>query len=63
MADDGEWRWLAESVAGDWAHGVIATSVPPLRPRGHHTREAWAERICGGACGARLRGLARAIRN
>jgi hypothetical protein len=53
MADEGEWRWLAEAVAGDWAHVVIATSVPPLLPRGIHTLEAWAERICGGAWGHR----------
>jgi PhoD-like phosphatase len=53
MADEGEWRWLAESVTGDWAHVVIATSVPPLLPRGIHTLEAWTERICGGAWGRR----------
>jgi hypothetical protein len=51
MADEGEWQWLTESVAGDWAHVVIATSVPPLLPRGIHTLEAWTERICGGVWG------------
>jgi PhoD-like phosphatase len=51
MADEGEWQWLTEAVAGDWEHVVIATSVPPLLPRGIHTLEAWAERICGGAWG------------
>jgi hypothetical protein len=30
---------------------VIATSVPPLLPRGIHTLEAWTERLCGGAWG------------
>ena len=53
MTDEGEWRWLTEAVAGDWAHVVIATSVPPLLPRGIHTLEAWTERICGGAWGRR----------
>ncbi len=53
MADEGEWQWLTEAVAGDWEHVVIATSVPPLLPRGIHTLEAWAERICGGAWGRR----------
>ena len=53
MADEAEWRWLTESVAGDWAHVVIATSVPPLLPRGIHALEAWTERICGGAWGRR----------
>jgi hypothetical protein len=51
MTDEGEWRWLTESVSGDWEHVVIATSVPPLLPRGIHTLEAWTERICGGTWG------------
>ena len=51
MTDEAEWRWLTESVAGDWAHVVIATSVPPLLPRGIHALEAWTERVCGGAWG------------
>jgi hypothetical protein len=51
MADEAEWGWLTESVTGDWEHVVIATSVPPLLPRGIHTLEAWTERICGGAWG------------
>jgi len=53
MADEGEWRWLTESVAGDWEHVVIASSVPPLLPRGIHALEAWTERICGGGWGRR----------
>jgi hypothetical protein len=53
MADEGEWSWLTESVSGDWEHVVIATSVPPLLPRGIHTLEAWTERICAGAWGRR----------
>ena len=32
---------------------MIATSVPPLLPRGIHTLEAWTERVCGGAWGRR----------
>jgi hypothetical protein len=51
MADEGEWRWLTESVSGDWAHVVIATSVPPLLPRGIHSLEAWTERLCRGVWG------------
>jgi hypothetical protein len=53
MADEGEWQWLTGSITGDWEHVVIATSVPPLLPRGIHTLEAWTERICGGAWGRR----------
>jgi hypothetical protein len=53
MADDAEWQWLTESVTGDFAHVVLATSVPPLLPRGIHALEAWTEQICGGAWGGR----------
>jgi hypothetical protein len=53
MADEEEWQWLTESVAGDWEHVVIATSVPPLLPRGIHTLEAWTERLADGAWGRR----------
>jgi hypothetical protein len=53
IADDAEWQWVTEAVAGDWAHVVLATSVPPLLPRGIHTLEAWDERVSGGAWGRR----------
>ena len=53
MTDEGEWQWLTESVSGDWEHVVIATSVPPLLPRGIHTLEAWTERLADGAWGKR----------
>jgi hypothetical protein len=62
MADEGEWRWLTEAVAGDWEHVVIATSVPPLLPRGIHTLEAWTERICDGAWGRRTAPLGEKVR-
>ncbi len=62
MADEGEWQWLTESVSGDWEHVVIATSVPPLLPRGIHTLEAWTERVCGGAWGRRAARLGEGLR-
>ncbi|HEX7160557.1 MAG TPA: alkaline phosphatase D family protein [Trebonia sp.] len=62
MADEREWRWLTEAVAGDWEHVVIATSVPPLLPRGIHTVEAWTERICDGAWGRRTAPLGEKVR-
>src|SRR6185312_11170140 len=62
MADEREWRWLTEAVAGDWEHVVIATSVPPLLPRGIHTLEAWTERICDGAWGRRTAPLGEKVR-
>jgi hypothetical protein len=62
MADEREWRWLTEAVAGDWEHVVIATSVPPLLPRGIHTLEAWTERICDGAWGRRIAPVGEKVR-
>jgi PhoD-like phosphatase len=62
MADEREWRWLTEAVAGDWEHVVIATSVPPLLPRGIHTLEAWTERICEGAWGRQIAPLGEKVR-
>jgi len=53
IADDAEWQWCTEAVGGDWEHVVLATSVPPLLPRGIHTLEAWNERVSGGAWGSR----------
>ncbi|HEX9042273.1 MAG TPA: alkaline phosphatase D family protein [Trebonia sp.] len=53
MTDEGEWQWLTESVSGDWQHVIIATSVPPLLPRGIHALEAWTERLADGAWGER----------
>ena len=63
MADEAEWRWVTESVTGDWEHVVLATSVPLLLPRGIHGLEAWTEAVCDGAWGrrfARVRGAAAA---
>ncbi|HTR95241.1 MAG TPA: alkaline phosphatase D family protein [Trebonia sp.] len=53
IVDDAEWQWCTEAVAGDWEHVVLATSVPPLLPRGIHALEAWNERVSGGAWGSR----------
>jgi hypothetical protein len=62
MADEGEWQWLTESVSGDWEHVVIATSVPPLLPRGIHGLEAWSERLADGAWGDRAARLGEQLR-
>ncbi len=62
MADEGEWQWLTQAVSGDWEHVVIATSVPPLLPRGIHTLEAWTERLCGGTWGGRAARFAERLR-
>jgi len=54
MADEAEWQWVTESVSGDWEHVVLATSVPPLLPRGIHALEAWSEAVTEGAWGKRF---------
>ena len=53
MVGEAEWRWVTESVAGDWSHVVLATSLPLLLPPGIHDLEAWNEAVCGGAWGQR----------
>ena len=63
MADEREWQWLTESLDGDWQHVVIATSVPPLLPRGIHALEAWTERLADGAWGRRAAGFAERLRD
>jgi hypothetical protein len=62
IADQAEWDWLAESVSGDWEHVVIASSVPPLLPRGIHALEAWTERLGNGAWGRRGRRFGERLR-
>jgi PhoD-like phosphatase len=62
MVDDAEWRWVTESVAGDWDHVVLASSLPLLLPDGIHEMEAWNEAVCGGAWGRRLAGLGERVR-
>jgi phosphodiesterase/alkaline phosphatase D-like protein len=51
MVSDTEWQWVTESVAGDWDHVVLATSLPVLLSRGIHDVEAWNEAVCAGAWG------------
>ncbi len=50
MVGEAEWRWVTESVSGDWEHVVLATSLPVLLPPGIHALEAW------NGAGAGLRG-------
>ena len=51
MVGETEWQWITESVAGDWNHVVLASSLPLLLPHGIHALEAWNEAVCGGAWG------------
>jgi hypothetical protein len=53
MVGEAEWQWVCESVAGDWDHVVLATSLPLLLPYGIHALEAWNEAVCDGAWGQR----------
>ena len=52
MVSDTEWEWVTESVAGDWDHVVLASSLPVLLSRGIHDLEAWNEAVAAGAWGA-----------
>ena len=51
MVNEAEWQWVTESVAGDWDHVVLATSLPLLLPHGIHAAEAWSEAVSRGAWG------------
>jgi phosphodiesterase/alkaline phosphatase D-like protein len=54
MVGEAEWQWVTESVAGDWDHVVLATSLPLLLPHGIHELEVWNEAVCDGAWGRRV---------
>jgi hypothetical protein len=62
MVSDPEWQWVTESVAGDWDHVVLATSLPVLLSRGIHDVEAWNEAVCAGAWGQRFAPIGERIR-
>jgi phosphodiesterase/alkaline phosphatase D-like protein len=51
MVSDTEWQWVTDSVAGDWDHVVLASSLPVLLSRGIHDLEAWNEAVTAGAWG------------
>ena len=62
MIGAAEWDWVTRSVAGDWDHVVIATSLPLLLPYGIHAMEAWSEAVCDGAWGTRFAKVGERIR-
>ncbi len=62
MVSDAEWQWVTESVAGDWDHVVLASSLPVLLPPGIHDVEAWNEAVCAGAWGQRFVPIGERIR-
>jgi hypothetical protein len=45
------WEWVHETVAGDFDHLLIATTLPWLPSQGLHHLESWNEAVCGGAWG------------
>jgi hypothetical protein len=62
MIGAAEWDWVTRSVAGDWDHVVLATSLPLLLPAGIHGVEAWSEAVCDGAWGKRFARVGERIR-
>jgi hypothetical protein len=62
MLGAAEWDWVTRSVAGDWDHVVLATSLPLLLPHGIHAVEAWSEAVCDGAWGKRFARVGERIR-
>jgi hypothetical protein len=62
MVNEAEWQWVTASVAGDWEHVVLTTSLPLLLPRGIHAVEAWNEAVCAGAWGKRFARIGERVR-
>ena len=62
MLDPDEWDWVAEHLAGDFDHVLVATSLPWLLGPGMHYAEAWSEAVAGGAWGRALAPLAERVR-
>jgi hypothetical protein len=62
MVSDTEWQWVTDSVAGDWDHVVLASSLPVLLSPGINELEAWNEAVTAGAWGQRFRPLGEKIR-
>src|SRR3954469_9975157 len=53
MLDEHEWAWVEEQCTGGIDHLIIASSLPILMVPGLHDLEAWNEKVCDGAWGAR----------
>jgi hypothetical protein len=62
MVDDGEWAWITERATGDFAHLLLASSVPFVLGRGLHDAEAWNEAVADGVWGRRAARLAEKLR-
>jgi hypothetical protein len=46
MLPDGEWTWFVKSLAGDYDHVLVGSSLPWLLPPAIHHLEAANERLC-----------------
>jgi hypothetical protein len=62
MFDDEVWEWITDHANGDFDHFLLGTTVPWLLGGGMHNLEAWDERVCQGAWGKRMEGLAERAR-
>jgi hypothetical protein len=62
MVGAAEWAWLDGHLRGDTDHLLVASTVPVLLPPGLHDLEAWNERLCDGAWGARAAAWSEGLR-
>ena len=62
MVDEEEWDWIVDKTDGDFDHLLVATTVPWLLSPGLDRLEAWNEKVCDGAHGAKASRLAEKLR-
>jgi hypothetical protein len=62
MVDAEEWAWVEESVAGDFDHLLLGSSIPYLLAPGMHHLQAWNEAVCTGAWGRGFAAIGEGIR-
>jgi hypothetical protein len=52
LVDDEEWKWIVDSVGGDFDHLLLAMSDPFILPQGIHDVQGWNEAVCDGVWGS-----------
>ena len=62
MVGPDEWAWIRQKAFAARGHLILATSLPVFIADGLHDLQAWNERVCDGAWGARAAALGEKLR-